>query len=219
MVLGMSILLPPVPPITKEGFNDPVWPKWLSQLHRVATTAITLTGDAKGAGLDVVNVTLTNSAQTRINLGLGSIATQSASNVTITGGIISSATVHGTVIADNAATGIVGEYQEISSVAVAIPQKTVTNLVTLALPPGDWEVSGVVQTSGVTSITAGVSLSSLTNGALGSYVSGPNTMLTFSVPVVRINISAATNIYLPVSAVYTGTTCTAYGYLRARRTR
>lgn len=55
-----------------------------------------LTGDA------VINasgvVTLSNSSSTRSNLGLGSIATQNSSNVTITGGTGSGLTISGSII-------------------------------------------------------------------------------------------------------------------------
>jgi hypothetical protein len=227
--LEMSILLPPVPPITEEGFKDPVWPKWLSKLHTVVTSSITIVGDATGTGSDVVNVTLTNSPQTRKNLGLGSISTQSSSSVLITGGTISNSniassaisnsTVAGTILGDSAATGIVGEYIEITGSSTNIPQNTATNIVTLALSAGDWDVQGIVQVSAISTITSGCSLSATGIGKLGSYVIWGPSAQTFSVPVIRVSLSTASNIYLPVTAMYSGTACTATGYMRARRMR
>jgi hypothetical protein len=148
----------------------------------------------------------------------------------------------GTGTNDNAAAGHLGEY--ITSTvaaggAVALATGATSNVTSIVLTAGDWDVSGVVDytfgaTTSYTSIQAGISLTSATlagqagGGGLGT---DPNsafatpaqvpTALPFSLEAgpVRVSIAATTTVYLVTNAVFTVSTLSAFGTIRARRVR
>lgn len=92
-----SVSFPPSGTLTNTaGYGATgTWDIDISGVAAVATTALTVTTNANLTG-DVTSVgnatTLTNSSGARSHLGLGSIATQEASSVAITGGTISGVT-------------------------------------------------------------------------------------------------------------------------------
>lgn len=287
-------LLPPVPPIGKDGFQDPVWPKWLNALRQTASYVVTspssiavaasngfsgtveqpaggeatitlettvtgvlkgnglqlvpakpgvdyliqnqlvtLKGDVTGSATNIITTTLANTPAARTNLGLGSMATQSASAVAITGGSVtltgalapdSKKGITGTVLADNANVGSVGELQSAASVSTALVSGT-HSIVTLSLTPGDWDVTGVVgfgpipATSTVTQAQAGISSTGTSFDGFGTSVLYTAGIGTFCLPLIRVSISTTTSVYLTVNVTYTGTSCMGQGLLRARRAR
>lgn len=73
------------------------WGNHASAGYLTGNQTITLSGDATGSGATSLAVTFANSATARSNLGLGTIATQAASNVAITGGTLTGVTVTGTL--------------------------------------------------------------------------------------------------------------------------
>jgi hypothetical protein len=143
----------------------------------------------------------------------------------------SRAAANGTVAADNAAAGKIGEVLSTSvTTAVNLTSGTAANIGSLLLSPGDWDVTGLV--SFVAPASAGtryVAAISGTSGVLptaAQLATGVGAMndlsLTFakaamSMPtgVCRFNVSANTTIYL----VALGPTTTATGFIRARRMR
>lgn len=139
-----------------------------------------------------------------------------------TGGIV------GTTTNDNANAGSVGEYQTATSASTGMTSGVNTNLISLSLTAGDWDVSGVAQQapSGATVLSSwvvGISTVSGTFGPIGSYVSPAysttGTGQTTASPVVRVSLSATTTVYLEVIANFTTSTLNATGFIRARRIR
>jgi hypothetical protein len=126
---------------------------------------------------------------------------------------------HGVTDGSNAAAGDVGEYLSNTSGAVSLTSAATANVVSLALPAGDWDVAGSV----VFSPSAG------TNSFFGAGMGGLDVYLaaTFSAGALnqalntstrRYNVTAATTVWVVARAVFTGTG-TATGAVRARRMR
>lgn len=228
-------LLPPVPPITADGFQDPVWAKWLGTLHSTVTNVVTnpssiAVAPANGFAGTVSQIkggtaTITLQATTEGLLkGNGQQLVPAVAgtdylienqNIKVTGDVTGNGT---TAIALTLAAYIGECVEQTSPSSVTLTSGAVININTLALTPGDWDVSGVATVTGAsTSTMLGISTGS-DFGNLGSYTQvfgGAGTMLT---PPVRINVSATTNVNLLVQSVFTGS-ATGTGYLRARRVR
>lgn len=210
-----------------------------------------------GAGGTPSSITLTNGTGLPLGsiTGLGSgvstlLATFSSANLrsaltdeTGSGGAavfatsptITTPNIVGTVAADSASAGSVGEYQEnILAVgsATSLTTGTAKTIVTLSLTAGDWDVSTSISflpaaTTSVTQTAASVSLVTntldLTNGRAASIATAaqvPN-VSTIALPTmpVRINVSSTTSVFGIGFANFTVSTMTAYGIIRARRIR
>lgn len=141
--------------------------------------------------------------------------------------------ITGTTTNDNAAAGYVGEYVSATAAvgSVSLTTSTPTNITSISLTAGDWDVSGDVAYSaaGTTSVTLfaqGISATSATLGALGTYtqrafaaqVPGTNGNI-LSTSMIRISLAATTTIYLVAQSTFTVSTMTAGGIIRARRVR
>lgn len=135
----------------------------------------------------------------------------------------------------NAAPGQIGELLSAGqATALSMTTNATLNVVTLALTAGDWKVYGVATLTNSTAATvmgAGVSSTSATLptaanlaagiGALNQLrisftAGGPNVFPTGN---ARVNISAAANVYLVAQATFASGTCTASGFIAARRMR
>jgi len=142
--------------------------------------------------------------------------------------------VKGTIAADNAAAGNVGE-QLATSIAspVSLTTNVTSNVGTLLLTPGDWSVSGVVvftPSAAPSALAAAVTPTSATLPTAAQIAAGNGNMTqyrlaftsaqvqTMQAGVTRINVSANTNVFLAAQGTFTGT-CTAVGYISARRVR
>lgn len=164
-------------------------------------------------------------------------------NAHVTGNLIVGGSIinAGTITNDNAAAGHVGE-EKISTVAFAnvVSETTATpvNVTSLALTPGDWDVSGVINRSlgGVTATVYAGAISP-TTGAIpaqagGSGV-GADSVVTQSathgttitgnfitaIGPVRVSIAATTTIYLVAADTFSAGTVGVFGTIRARRVR
>lgn len=140
--------------------------------------------------------------------------------------------VKGTTTNDDAPVGAFGEYgvmQRAPGSAVALTSNTVANITSITLPPGDWDVSGVIDfvCSGATisHFDAGISTVSATLGAQDTYVSpytavaGLTATVSWLTPPVRLSLAATTTVYLVGSMTIGAGSATAYGTIRARRAR
>jgi hypothetical protein len=143
----------------------------------------------------------------------------------------------GTIAADNAAAGNIGEVIAASTtVEAALTTGVTANIATLALTPGDWAVSGAVvfdpvTATTVTALAASVSTISATLPTLAQVASGVGNMTQYALPftkgvdqymqtgICRINVSAPTSVYLVGQGVFSGGTMGAAGYISARRVR
>jgi Collagen triple helix repeat (20 copies) len=140
----------------------------------------------------------------------------------------------GTTAGGNAAAGEIGEVLSTSvTTGVAIASAAVVNIGTLALTPGDWDVSGQVIFNPGTNLTimaAAIALTSATLPTAAQLAAGTGAMqqlrATFAgsaaemlnTGVTRVNVSANTNVFLVASVTGTGT-WTGTGFIRARRMR
>lgn len=138
--------------------------------------------------------------------------------------------IEGVQNGSNAVTGTVGEYlsnQVSGTTPLAITSDVSTNILSLLLSPGDWDVSGNIGLSfpsGSNSIIAAISTIAATipgapaGGAL--YESGgPMTFFSVnSLGTLRVNVSTNTSVFLVARATFTGTG-NAFGFIGARRMR
>jgi len=139
----------------------------------------------------------------------------------------------GTPAADNAIAGAVGEYIQdvVPTPGVALATGVVSNVGSIALTPGDWDVDGTVDflPAATTSLTELIFGLSTATGALGGQdtfgqlssaaeVPGAN-LIVQRTPTVRISIAANTTVYLVAEGVFTVSTLNAFGTIRARRVR
>lgn len=135
----------------------------------------------------------------------------------------------GTTTNNNANAGSVGEYQTATGSPVTMTSGAATNLASLPLTAGDWEVQGVVSfgiASGgainrmiVTLNTATPALGVFPNASdsAGVSTSGPDSVVKES-PMVRFSLPSSTTIYLNAMQLGTGT-INGTGFIRARRVR
>lgn len=145
----------------------------------------------------------------------------------------------GTIAADNANTGSVGEFV---TATVATPGSAVTstislNVTSISLTRGDWDVSAVVDYAmtgaTATEFKSGISAST---GTLPTQAGGAGigtdplivvpfftTLLsdTYSlvIPAVRVQLASTTTIFLVANSTFSAGSETVFGTIRARRVR
>lgn len=128
----------------------------------------------------------------------------------------------------DATSGNIGEYISSSVASVSIPASgTASNITSLTLSAGDWEVQGTIHFSDVTGGFSWYALLTTTSGGgVGTTtldrITTLNTAATnygqrMSTPVSRFNVSASTTIYLTGQCNFSSGTLTADAVLRARR--
>lgn len=161
-------------------------------------------------------------------IGSGSIS----STFTVAGIFKPTGGILGTTTNDNATAGNCGEATNallaVGS-ATSLATTVVSNVVSISLTAGDWDVSGNINinetTSTVTERVGGVTStigtipvdgSECYNGNLVTLLSGKNTI---SVPRKRFSLNATTTIYLVVKCTFSAGTEAAYGTIVARRIR
>ena len=130
----------------------------------------------------------------------------------------------------NAAAGQVGELLSINN--IASPSAVSTSAWQSPVPglpvtAGDWDVDGLVQflpsATNVTNIYAGFSTTVNVNPNVGPIcsltTSGALNQCSLTLPNTRFSLAATTNIYINTQIIFPSGTCTAGGYVRARRMR
>lgn len=123
--------------------------------------------------------------------------------------------------------GYVGEYVTSTNAGVGLSTSTNGNVVALALTAGEWDVSGVVHyipnsTTSFLRAQQGMSTTSLTMPGLGAFTtnfvqatnSGNPDHVT---PTVRVRSSVSFTVYLVANAVFTVSTMSCDGFVRATR--
>ncbi len=140
----------------------------------------------------------------------------------------------GTTTNNNVAAGGIGELIE-SSVAtpgVSLTNNTATNVTSISLTAGDWDVWGnvaILAAAGtvVTGIDAWISTTSAAAPAQPNGGAYAALQITFPasakqvLPVgqMRLSLSGTTTVYLSTQVPFSVSTCTAFGYIGARRRR
>lgn len=165
-----------------------------------------------------------STSPTLITPVLGAATATSVAFSPTTGGII------GTTAADNAGSGKVGEF--ISSniafaSAISISNATFTNLTSITLSAGDWDVWGniyfIPSGGGASNIICGISTTTATipDASLISQLVTTTAIMTnmgFIAPQQRINVSGSTPVYIVGYSAFFST-CTMCGGIYARRVR
>jgi hypothetical protein len=144
--------------------------------------------------------------------------------------------IQGTNTNDSAAAGFVGEFVEseiLLGSAVSLVSTTAKTVTSISLTAGEWHAwGGVVLTSSLATLTNVIgSISTVDNtlptnpgkGAYSQLIVPASTLSagshTFPVGAVNLKLSATTTVYLIGLAVFGSGTCTAHGYIGARRVR
>lgn len=135
--------------------------------------------------------------------------------------------VKGTGTNDSAAAGYVGEYissQILFASATSLTTATVKNVTSISLTAGDWDVSGQVSvTSSIATqaVSCAISTTSATlpDFSVYSTIGATTVSVSMIMSTQRINISSTTTVYLVAEASFSGGTCTACGFIGARRAR
>jgi hypothetical protein len=143
----------------------------------------------------------------------------------------------GVVDGSEAAPGQIGEVIKGSNAAgLALTTNTPTNLITISLTPGDWNVGSITTftpvSTGPNGLASGITLTSgtlPTDPEITSGVGILNQLWASSMPsgkvqniptsLVRVNTAVTKNVYLVVMASFGGGSVTATGYMSARRIR
>ncbi len=215
---------------TNWAASGATWPNTFTAnnlLYASSTTAV--------AGLATANngiLVTSGSGVPSISNTVGAGLTMPSITFNTTSGII------GTTDNSSAAAGSVGEV--ISALVaqtspVALTTSTQTNVTSIVLTSGDWDVMGCLGFSGTaitsfTVATGGLNTNSATlpNLITRSYLIGSTTVLAGTsgliaqaVPTTRIQVAASTTttVYLVAYATFTVDVCNAYGSLYARRRR
>lgn len=156
-------------------------------------------------------------------IGNGGTGATTAAAARTSLGVLASA---GVVDASNAAAGVVGEVLSATATTVSLSNGVATNVVSLALTAGDWDLSGAVSvrptSATIAQIISGASTTSATNPVFPNRIvdNGSFTFVQeYAIPSQRFNITATTTVYLVTSAGFPSGTVTADGYLLARRRR
>lgn len=155
---------------------------------------------------------------------LGAATATSVSFSPTTGGII------GTTTNDNAGAGKVGEFissSVVSGSATSISNNTATNLTSISLTAGDWDVFGnITFIGGSNNLTTGVAWISSTSATLpdSSLYGGIDTGFTITnvsvnAPMLRFSLSGTTTIYISGFVKFGAGSCVQCGNIFARRVR
>lgn len=175
------------------------------------------------------NFNIQNNAQSVNILSLtdaGALTVASSVTPSSTGGIV------GTTTNDSANAGSVGEFITSNASGISLSNGVVANITTISLTAGDWDVTGqvVVVAAGTTVLqqaaggvnTTSATMPTVTSG-LGTFIYtgtlGTGTNPAGAIMPTRISVASTTTVYLVASALFTTSTCTANGYIRARRVR
>jgi hypothetical protein len=148
-------------------------------------------------------------------------------NVLATSPTITTPNIVGTTAAGNASAGSVGEVITANATSVAITSATAMNAVSVSLTAGDWDVYAgnyILPTGAtITLFSSGLSTTSNTFGAVYtlSQIAGVSSTLALSQspPMLRVNVSTSTTVYLVSYAAFTGGTAAVSGQIIARRRR
>lgn len=128
----------------------------------------------------------------------------------------------------DAATGEVGEYLSATQTSNTMTNGIVSNIASLTLTAGDWDVEGVISSyNSSAALSYFVSGLNTTSGANPAFPYVVQLTLAFSsagvqraaTPTRRVSVSASTVIYLIAQVGFTSGSTSCDGFIRARRIR
>jgi hypothetical protein len=127
----------------------------------------------------------------------------------------------------DAAAGQVGEFLTATAAGVAMTNSTARNITSLVLSAGDWDVWGSTYfgpSVGMTSMNAGLSLTTATLPATGLYMALniPSAAMggsMMAVPQQRFSSASSFTVFMVGVAAFASGTCAATAYIFARRRR
>ncbi|MEN4830058.1 hypothetical protein [Pantoea vagans] len=127
----------------------------------------------------------------------------------------------------DAATGELGEIISNTASGVSITTATETNLTSITLSAGDWEVEAVARadtsTAPITLIWASINTASATMAGFpyATQLSIPSSQSNQQIPTPRrrLTLTASTVIYLVAQVTFASGTVTGQGFIKARRVR
>jgi hypothetical protein len=139
----------------------------------------------------------------------------------------------GTTTNDSAASGKVGEYISASATNVSTSASaTYTNIASVSLTAGDWDVSGVCDNYANTATVSGISamaLSAFSGNTTTDHVNGDNQIFIVApaagndtsgcIPTWRVSLASTTTIYVKGYATYSAGQAKLFGRISARRVR
>jgi hypothetical protein len=132
----------------------------------------------------------------------------------------------GTTTNNSAQIGSVGE-SGIQAGSGSISTATNTNLTSISLTAGDWDITGYVSYApaggaSVTNQVVGVSTTSATLPSVPFFAQLPNAVtssITVIAPTQRITLTATTTVFLVGQVTFSAGTCTYSAIIKARRPR
>lgn len=141
---------------------------------------------------------------------------------------ITTPNIAGVTNGSNGAAGMLGESPTPTNLSgVSLTTGVGANCSSVSLTAGNWLVSGVIvytaaSTTVLTQDFAGVSTTSATLGATGTYAKAAgfslsNNNMVLPAPLVPVNITSTTTVYLVGSATFTTSTATCGGFMYAIR--
>jgi hypothetical protein len=185
-----------------------------------------------GTSPTISGATITTGSINNTPIGATTANTGRFTTVVATSTITPSTTsgIVGTTLADSANAGSLGEFITATGTGVSATNGAATNVTSISLTAGDWDVWGSVQcvAAGSTIIQAcfgSVSTVSATHPAAPNYggMAGMSlsagSLVTVTTPMQRINVSTTTTVFLVGSTNFTTSTETYTGSIWARRRR
>jgi hypothetical protein len=136
--------------------------------------------------------------------------------------------IKGTATNDSAQAGSIGEVITATGTSVALTNATATNITSISLTAGDWDVFGSVgfvatSVTGITLVATSISTTTATQQAIPNLSvlnytsSGGNQCLV--APTQRMSLAATTTVFLVATINFTGGTEAGTGTIIARRRR
>ncbi len=122
----------------------------------------------------------------------------------------------------NAAAGEIGEYLTATSGSVGLATTVWTNIISLPVPPGDWDLWGSIAltaSGGANNLQGGITNVS-GGGGQEVVLNGPTVTAFYgAIPARRVSLTVTTTYYVTALMVFSSGTASAVGGLRARRRR
>lgn len=158
-----------------------------------------------------------------------------ATTISATGSITPSTTngIVGTTTNDNANAGSIGEVisSSVASPGVSLTTATPSNVTSISLTAGDWDVWGNVYPApaGTTVIQQERATITTTSASIGNYGDAGSFLQqitlasgaanSMNVGPIRLSLASTTTVYLVTQETFSTSTCTAFGQIFARRRR